>query len=67
VGPYFLRSFESVGRTSKARAGDVAQVVECLPSKCEALSSNSNTVKNKQNKCVSFLSNPKRFFLNTRK
>jgi hypothetical protein len=27
------------------RAGRGAQVVECLPSKCEALSSNANTTK----------------------
>jgi hypothetical protein len=27
------------------RAGDVAQVVVCLPSKCEALSSNLSTTK----------------------
>jgi hypothetical protein len=30
---------------SICRAGRVAQVVECLPSKCEALSSNSSTTK----------------------
>jgi hypothetical protein len=34
------------GSTAK-RAGDVAQVMECLPSKCKALSSNPNTTKGK--------------------
>jgi hypothetical protein len=28
------------------RTGEVAQPVECLPTKCEALSSNSTTAKN---------------------
>jgi hypothetical protein len=32
------------------RAGDLAQVVERLPSKRKALSSNSNTAKKKQKK-----------------
>jgi hypothetical protein len=31
----------------KIRVGDVAQVIECLPSKQEALSSNPNTAKRK--------------------
>jgi hypothetical protein len=30
------------------RAGGVAQVIECLPSKCEALSSNPSTEKKKK-------------------
>jgi hypothetical protein len=30
---------------NKKRADGVAQVAECLPSKCEALSLNSNTAK----------------------
>jgi hypothetical protein len=29
-------------------AGEVAQVVECLPSKCEALNSNPSTTKKKK-------------------
>jgi hypothetical protein len=38
---------------SICRAGRVAQVVECLPSKCEALSSNSSTTKiNKLNASI---------------
>jgi hypothetical protein len=28
-------------------AGDMAQVVECLPSKCKALNSNTSTAKKK--------------------
>jgi hypothetical protein len=32
------------------QAGGMAQVVECLPSKCEALSSNSNITKGKKKK-----------------
>jgi hypothetical protein len=31
-------------------AGRVAQVVQCLPGKCEALSSNPNTTKKKKKK-----------------
>jgi hypothetical protein len=34
-------------RCSHKRAGGEAQVVECLPSKCEALSSNPTPVKKK--------------------
>jgi hypothetical protein len=30
----------------------VVQVVECLPSKCEALNSNPSTAKLKKKKCV---------------
>jgi hypothetical protein len=30
------------------KAGEVAQVVKCLPSKCEALSSNPTTAKKKK-------------------
>jgi hypothetical protein len=33
---------------AKRGNGGVAQVVECLPSKCEALSSNSSTEKTKK-------------------
>jgi hypothetical protein len=33
---------------SQNRTGGVAQVVKCLPSKCEALSSNPNTEKKKK-------------------
>jgi hypothetical protein len=32
-------------KIKKIRAGGVAQVVNCLLSKCEALSSNTNTAK----------------------
>jgi hypothetical protein len=35
-------------KKSQKRAGGVAQVVELLPSKCEALSSNPNTAKKKK-------------------
>jgi hypothetical protein len=35
-------------KKEKERAGRVAQVVEHLPSKCEALSSNSSIVKKKK-------------------
>jgi hypothetical protein len=31
----------------KERASGVTQVIECLPSKCEALSSNPSTAKKK--------------------
>jgi hypothetical protein len=31
------------------RTGGMAEVVECLPSKCEALSSNPNTTERKSN------------------
>jgi hypothetical protein len=31
------------------RTGGMVQVVECLPSKCEALSSNASTIKKKKN------------------
>jgi hypothetical protein len=34
--------------TTRNRAGGVAEVVEHLPSKCEALNSNPSTAKNKQ-------------------
>jgi hypothetical protein len=37
------RHFSLCFKTRCARLGCVAQVAECLPSKCEALSSNSNT------------------------
>jgi hypothetical protein len=37
---------------TKRRAADVAQVVERLPSKCKDPSSNSNTIKTKQNKSL---------------
>jgi hypothetical protein len=36
-------------KASLGRAGGVAQVVGHLPSKCEALSSNSSAVKKKKN------------------
>jgi hypothetical protein len=32
----------------KKRAGEVAQVVECLPSKCEAMNSNSSATGKKK-------------------
>jgi high-affinity Fe2+/Pb2+ permease len=35
-------------KKKKWRAGRVPQVVECLPSKHEALSSNTNATKNKE-------------------
>jgi hypothetical protein len=33
--------------TRVKRAGGIAQVVQCLPSQCETLSSNPNNIKNK--------------------
>jgi hypothetical protein len=46
---YFLRPPLSGKYSTQKRAGGVAHVVEHLTSKCEALSSNSNTTKtNKQ-------------------
>jgi hypothetical protein len=36
------------------KAGGVAQLVELLPGRCEALSSNSNIAKNKQNGKLSY-------------
>jgi hypothetical protein len=35
---------------TQKRAGGVAQAVECLPSKCEALNSNPSTAKKNNNK-----------------
>jgi hypothetical protein len=35
---------------TEKRAGRVAQVIECLPSKCETLSSNPSTIKKKKKK-----------------
>jgi hypothetical protein len=37
---------------TQKKTGGVAQVVECLPIKCEALNSNPSTVKTKQNKTL---------------
>jgi hypothetical protein len=34
------------------RAGEVAEVVECLPSKCEALSSNPSNIKKKEREVI---------------
>jgi hypothetical protein len=45
----------TLSQKTKHRFGDVAQVVEYLPSKCEALSSNHSTAKKK--KCSGILSN----------
>jgi hypothetical protein len=56
------------------RAGEVAQVVECLPSMCEALSSNPTTTKKKDREIDStfgwemgnlwsFLQSPTQIFL----
>jgi mannosyltransferase OCH1-like enzyme len=39
-------------QNSTKGAAIVAQVVECLPSKCEALSSNSSAKKNKGKTCT---------------
>jgi hypothetical protein len=36
------------------RAGGVVQVMECLPSKFEALSSNPNTTSNNKKSVISF-------------
>jgi hypothetical protein len=41
---------------SKTMAGGVAQVVECLPSKWEALNSDPNTEKKKKENQKSFMS-----------
>jgi hypothetical protein len=35
-------------KSKERRLGGVTQVVECLPNKCEALSSNSSTGKKKK-------------------
>jgi hypothetical protein len=44
-------------KTARAkRAGGVAQVVECLPCKCKALSSNPSTAKKQTKKQNPFLS-----------
>jgi hypothetical protein len=39
-----------IKKNAKFRAGGVVQVVECLPSKCEALSLNPSTEKKKKKK-----------------
>jgi ribosomal protein L23 len=39
--------FFTIKKETKNRAGGVAQVVEYLPSKCKALSSNPSTARNK--------------------
>jgi hypothetical protein len=39
-----------IKKNAKFRAGGVVQVVECLPSKCEALSLNPSTEKKKKRK-----------------
>jgi hypothetical protein len=42
---------DHISKISRAqRAGGLSQVVECLPSKNEALSSNSTSAKNKEKK-----------------
>jgi hypothetical protein len=46
--------FENGLKNTGLRAGRVAQVVECLPSKCEDLSSNSSTSK-KRNKSTELI------------
>jgi hypothetical protein len=51
-----------VNKEVSMEASGVAQVVECLPSKPEALSSNSSTtkeIKNKINKYLCFVRNLK--------
>jgi hypothetical protein len=43
--PAWAKSKTPVSKNGRAKsAGDVAQVVECLPSKCEALSSNPTKI-----------------------
>jgi hypothetical protein len=44
-GKKFSRSY--LENIQHKRAGRVAQVVECLPNKCDALSSNPGTIKKK--------------------
>jgi hypothetical protein len=62
-----LRKLISVIPTSKVcpikyltilGAGRMGQVVQCLPNKCEALSSNPTTVKRKQKKSPKILYKP---------
>jgi hypothetical protein len=47
---------DPIPKTTRAkRAGRMAQMVECLPSKREALNSNPSTTKTKQNKGMTAL------------
>jgi hypothetical protein len=51
------RSYQKKKKNLKAkRAGGVTQVVQCLPSKCKALSSNPKTTKKRKIKDLFFLS-----------
>jgi hypothetical protein len=42
-------------KKKKKRAGEMAQLVECLPIKCEALSSNIPTMKERKETCGIFV------------
>jgi hypothetical protein len=48
LGKQFIRPYLKKKKTPQKRAGAVAQVVVCLPSKCEILSSNPNSAKKKK-------------------
>jgi hypothetical protein len=45
VRPEFKPQYHKKIKNKAKMAGGVAQGVECLPSKCKALSSNTNTTK----------------------
>jgi hypothetical protein len=49
--PFFKRLCAKIQFKSKSSAGGMDQAVECLPSKCEVLSSNTSTAK-KQTKIL---------------
>jgi hypothetical protein len=61
-------SFKEASCSLKGNAGEgVAQVVQCLPNKHEALSSNSMPPKKKQKQQVFKIVLPSRYFLDIQK